>query len=88
MPPAQRGPGTLHRVIATYQRTYLGSGVVAVACRIKRHRAEAQGDRKTAKPKSLRARQAKRPKSLGARQAKRFGRPIGTVSFITEITCG
>jgi hypothetical protein len=50
-------------------------------------RAEGQGDRKTAKAKSLRARQAKRRKSLGARQDKRFGRLIGTISFITEITC-
>ena len=30
LPPETRGPGTLHRVIATCQRTYLGSGAIAV----------------------------------------------------------
>jgi len=30
LPPETRGPGTLHRVIATCQRTYLGSGTIAV----------------------------------------------------------
>ena len=30
LPPETRGPGTLHRVIATCQRTYLGSGEIAV----------------------------------------------------------
>lgn len=33
LPAETRGPGTLHRVIATCQRTYLGSGAIAVGPR-------------------------------------------------------
>jgi hypothetical protein len=30
LPPATRGPGSLHRVIAACQRNYIGSGAIAV----------------------------------------------------------